>query len=83
MNIAKLLKGAKGISAHHLLNSWLFLQTLMNVKLEPTTAAGTLCAPTLREASGVAAAPAGLEMALSAQVNGKRTETACRELCGL
>lgn len=42
------------------------VQTSMNVKLERTTATDTLYVPTQQEASNVAVAPGGLEMALSA-----------------
>lgn len=55
----------------------------MNVRSEPTTVADTLCAPTQRGASSAAAAPGGLEMALSAQVNWNNDRSCVRELCGL
>ena len=55
----------------------------MNVKLEHTTATDMLYVPTRQEASNVAAAPGGLEMALSVLVGWKITETACHELPGL
>lgn len=52
----------------------------MNVKLEHTTVTGMLYVPTLQEASNVAAALGGLEMALSALVGWKITEIAHHKL---
>lgn len=54
----------------------------MNVKLEHTTATGTLYVPTRQEASNVAAAPGGSEMASSVLVGWKITEIASYELHG-
>ena len=81
--IAELFKRPRRHLCYFFLNHWLFFQTSMNVKLEHTTATDMLYVPTRQEASNVAAAPGGSEMALSALVGWKTAAIASHELPGL